>query len=166
MTRKWRTHRDRGRRTSPPRNAVAKPEETLAPIGHIERSGVIGKGDGVHSRLEFRETPDGHHLGFRLVIDADKAIPQVVAQGPIGNALFALGDPEKLLGTKVDVEGDLFEVHFPGRRTYHRLYLTRIVSEDWVIPANVEAASVPLFDDPAEEEAVMAGMDKAERKAS
>ena len=147
---------ERGRRSAPPQNDVAKPEETLTPIGAITRTGVIGKGDGLHSRLEFRETPDGHHLGFRLVIDANRHIPQIVAQGAIGDALHALGDPEALLGMKVDVEGDLFEVHFPGRRSYHRLYLTRIASADWVIPAGApveEAESEPLFS--PEEDAVI-----------
>ena len=154
---------ERGRRAAPPQNDVAKQEETLAPIGPIARTGVIGKGEGVHSRLEFKQTPDGYHLGFRLLVAGKTGTPQVVAQGPIGAALYALGDPEKLLGMQVDVEGDLFEVHFPGRKSYHRLYLTRIASAEWVIPPDelpeVESLSMGL--DAEDEQAVGEAMDAA-----
>jgi hypothetical protein len=104
-------------------------EEELRSVGPLERTGKIAKGDGRHSNLEARETPDGHHIGFRLAIAGDKAIPQVVLTGALGSGLTAWapkGDTLNLVGVEITVEGELFEVHFPGRRMYHRLVASRI----------------------------------------
>jgi hypothetical protein len=145
--------------------------ETLRPIGEITREGAIGKGDGLHSRLEARQTPNGHHIGWRLELGDGKAIPQVYADGPVATALLmAYGnDPERLFGLHITVTGDLYEVHKPGRRMYHRLHATRIVTDEVIIPAPApagtdgfedvdallrEAATVPLFPDEAEQAAI------------
>jgi hypothetical protein len=122
--------------------------ETLDLLGDLTRTGTIAKGTGRRSDLEARMTPDGWHIGFRLEISDDKAIPQVVAEGSIGSELYASvdGDPSSLLGDRVTVTGRLYQVSVPGRRKYHRLIASKLVSEDWEIPAppDLGAASMPL----------------------
>lgn len=112
-------------------------DEILTSIGSITRSGAIAKGDGLRSDLQARLQPDGYLIGFRLDVGDGKAIPQVVAQGPIGAALWAAvgGDTASLHGIRATVEGDLVEVQPAGRRRFHRLMLTRIETEEWTLPA-------------------------------
>ncbi len=145
----------RGQRTQrPPADALPPGEETLAPKGTITRTGTVTRGSGRHSDLTAHETPDGHHIGFRLEIDGERSIPQVVVQGPLGRELLdAIGSVDALAGMLVDVTGDLFEVRYPGRRATHRLIATRVVSANWDLPSGkvAEASSVPMFD--AEREA-------------
>jgi hypothetical protein len=117
-----------------------KAEETVNLIGDIDRRGTVRKGDGRHSDLQFRETPDGHAVGFRLEVGKDASIPQVFADGAIGRALFlAVGeDVSKFVGTHVHVWGRLYQVRQPGRRAIYRLLLSRIKTDEWIIPAEPE----------------------------
>ena len=143
--------------------------ETLRPIGEITREGAIGKGDGLHSRLEVRQTPNGHQVGWRMELGDNKAIPQVYADGPLATALLmAYGmDTERLFGLPITVTGDLYEVHFPGRRMYHRLHVTRITTPDIILPAPAEAASVGMFDEPDEaEKAAILAAERAEAEGT
>ena len=131
--------------------------EMLSLLGDLTRTGSIAKGQGRRSDLEARMTPDGWHIGFRLEIADDKAIPQVVAEGPIGSDLYRIcdGDASSLLGDRVSVTGRLYEVRVPGRRMYHRLMVTKIEADGWEIPLPHEpdeAPSVPMFDAEAERE--------------
>jgi hypothetical protein len=126
---------------------LADRDEELTSLGHIHRSGAIARGDGLRSDLNPRLQADGYLIGFRLEIGDRKAIPQVVAQGPIGAALYAAcgGNTDRLHGIQVSVDGELFEVQQPGRKKFHRLLLEAIKSSDWTIPAPE--------DEPTQEEA-------------
>jgi hypothetical protein len=113
-------------------------DETLTPLGHITRSGVIAKGEGLRSDLMGRLQADGGYIvGFLLEVGDGKPKPQCVASGDLGSALYALtnGDTQSLNATPVTVEGDLFEVQQPGRRKMYRLMLDRIAGPDWAFPA-------------------------------
>jgi hypothetical protein len=148
-------------------------DERLTLIGDITRSGRIAKGDGRHSNLDAKEMPDGHHIGFRLQINKDTAIPQVCAEGAIGQALFLVAGEagtKSLVGLSVKVAGLLYEVRQSQRRPTHRLILSRIETDDWTIPADpepteaepVEAPSEELFKlDPEEAAMVGAGLPDA-----
>jgi hypothetical protein len=143
-------------------------EETLTLLGAISRSGKIAKGDGRHSNLEAHETPDGHHIGFRLVTGKDAAVPQVCVEGELGRALFlAVGEagPASLVGKHAKVTGKLYEVRVPQRRPTHRLIAESVETDDWTIPADpepVEAPSEELFKlDPEEAALVGAGLPDA-----
>jgi hypothetical protein len=130
----------------PPTDAAG---ETLRPLGPITREGAVAKGAGRHSDLEWRETPDGsHRTGFLLEVGDGKARPQVILEGELGSAIFSTG--ENLLGVKVTVEGELFEVHVPKRKTIYRIHATRLHSPDWTIPADV-AHQTPVEPEPPQE---------------
>lgn len=151
--------------------AATKGEETLELVGDINRSGTVKKGDGRHSNLEVHETPDGHHIGFRLEVASESAIPQVCAEGAIGRALFmAIGeDTSKFVGKRAHVWGRLYQVKQSGRRPVYRLILTKIKTDEFVIPAEepeqpVDAPSIapgqealPLDKLDPEERALIAG---------
>lgn len=111
-------------------------EETVTPLGQITRTGVIGKGDGLRSDLQPRLQVDGYLIGFLLEVGDGKPRPQVVAQGPLGKALFDAtdGNPESLNGRRVTIEGELSEVQRAGRRKLWRISLTRIVTDEWRLP--------------------------------
>ncbi len=136
-----------------------KSGETLRPMGDIEREGALAKGSGRNSDAEWRETPTGHQIGFLLEVGDGKAKPQVVIAGPLADALFLTG--EALLGQKVTVSGDLFEVHTPNRKPIYRIVATRLATPDWILPADpahqtpVEPEPEPL---PAEAEAELAAL--------
>jgi hypothetical protein len=55
-----------------------------------------------------------------------------VASGVLGTAVLM---NEPLLGQTVEVTGELFEVRYPGRTTYHRLLAQTIVGDGWIVPA-------------------------------
>ena len=111
--------------------------ETLTSLGVITRQGAIARGSGRHSALESRETPDGHHLGFRLEMGDGKHIPQVVVEGPLATALLTFYgmDPDKLHGLPVTVTGEVFEVRAEKRRAVHRMFVTAIETPDVTLPA-------------------------------
>jgi hypothetical protein len=104
----------------------------------------VAKGQGRHSDLDARQTPDGYHVGFRLEIAGDKAIPQVVVTGPLGASLVAkVGRPDNLMGDEVRVTGTLFEVRAPERRVTHRLVVDLLETPEWSIP-DVAVAPEPV----------------------
>lgn len=144
---------DRRKRSQSDRPVDPSGEE-LRSLGVITRAGAIGKGDGRHSRLEARQTPDGMHVGWRLELGDGKAIPQVYADGTLGHALlFAYGnDPERLFGEPVTVTGELFEVHQEGRRMYHRLHVAEIETPVVRIPPRDDETPDPI---PPEAEPVL-----------
>jgi hypothetical protein len=129
-------------------------QEMTTPIGVITRTGTVARGKGRRSNLELRRTQDGWHAGFRLELDNGKAIPQVVAQGEFGTALYhQVEDFESLLGDRVTVTGQLYEVHPPPPKgKYHRLILSRIEGEGWSVPAPQAVPDIGQDDDfdPAE----------------
>lgn len=116
-------------------------EETVSPMGQVERTGALAKGSGRNSDGEWRETPDGWHVGFLLEVGDGKARPQVVIGGAIGSAIHATG--EELVGVKVTVTGDVFEVRAPKRKAMYRIVVTKLATPDWTIPAD-ESPQTPL----------------------
>lgn len=152
-------------------------EERLELLGRLGKSGTVRKGGASAYKLEPRVTPDGYAIGFRLEIDGDRDIPQVLAEGQLGAALYFAteGHPERMLGKHAKVKGRLFNVRPAGRRAFYRLVLTEIEALDFTLPAPVpdpaesgdatpepaaEAESVPLFD-ADEDAAIDAAVEKA-----
>lgn len=131
--------------------------ETEELVGDLKRAGMVKNGEAAGYKLEPRQGPDGHVIGFRLEIDSEKAIPQVVVEGPAGEALYLATsmNPAALLNERVTVKGRLFAVKRPGRRLYHRLHVTEWETRDYSYPAEDEppadihlvGESAPLFDD-------------------
>ena len=117
--------------------AMADRDETKELVGEIARTGIVVRGDGLRSNLEPRQTPDGYMFGFRLHVGDGKAIPQVVAEGAFGAAVYEAlgGDVSTLLDQRVTVTGELYEIQPPGRRRYHRLVIASLATESWAIPA-------------------------------
>jgi hypothetical protein len=135
--------------------------ETLRSLGPIERTGAVAKGSGRHSDLEWRQTPDGYHIGFLLEVGDGKAKPQVSIEGPLAVALFAAMNGTPMLGVKVTVRGELWEIKAPQRRTFYRIVVKDpetdwVETPDWRIPAVVEAVTAPLFPDEDEAAAILA----------
>lgn len=138
--------------------------ETLTSLGIHTRVGAVAKGSGRHSSLESRQTPEGHHVGFRLELGDGKVLPQVVVEGPLATALLTYYgmDPDKLFGLPVTVTGEVFEVKAEKRKAIHRMYVTWIETPDVALPASdtseppageetrPEAASAELPWDPEE----------------
>lgn len=125
--------------------------ETLRPLGAIERTGAIAKGSGRHSDLEWRQTPDGYHIGFLLEVGDGKAKPQVSIEGPLAVSLFAATSGGPLLGMKVTVKGELWEIKAPNRRTFYRIVATAIESDDWIIPPRDDAQAGADMGEPKDE---------------
>lgn len=119
-------------------------------LGNIQKSGTIAKGGAEQYQAEWRETPDGHSVGFKLKLAGeDRDIPQVLVEGPIGQALFMATASSTLVGTKVTVKGALYNVRQKGRTSYYRLRIggkpTDFIETDEVrIPALEEPETVPL----------------------
>lgn len=158
-----------------PANAANERPELL---GNIAKSGKVAKGTAEGYKLEWREGPDGHAIGFRVDIEGqdERSIPQVLVKGTIGEALYLAtgGDPKALLGKRISFKGKLYGIHQPPpRQTYFRLIIGEYPDSDFIetpdvrIPAldvapapttatetpeeQPEAASVPLFElDPDE----------------
>lgn len=134
--------------------------EQLRSLGPVERTGAIAKGTRRHSDLEWRQTPDGYHIGFLLEVGDGKAKPQVSIGGPLAVSLFAAVGKEPLLGLKVTVKGEVFEVSEPKRRTFYRIIAESIQTDEWIIPSPVEAPTEPLglVEATPEEEAEIAAL--------
>lgn len=115
-----------------------RPEPTLVPLGRETHTGKVTKGGasepGVNDLL-YTEAAHGHRIGFRLDLGGGKALPQVICDGAIGEALFVTVPVEELLDATVTVEGEAYRVETPGRRAYRRLMVTRITGPDFAIPA-------------------------------
>lgn len=134
----------------PERSAPAAPQAPAGPeteelLGTLTKAGTVKPGGAAGYKLEARQTPDGYALGFRLEVDGDRAIPQVLIEGPLAaDVLDACeGKPEMLAGKWAKVRGRLFNVSAPGRGGYYRLRVQSIETKEWKLPA--EAASEPLF---------------------
>jgi hypothetical protein len=140
--------------------------ETEELVGDIKRAGTVRPGSANGYKLEPRQGPNGHVIGFRLEIDGDKAIPQVVVEGPPGEALFLATsqNPETLAGHHISVKGRLYHVKRPGKASYYRLHVSEWATTDYKFPAEdepalpeppddvpliAEAPTAPLFDDVA-----------------
>jgi hypothetical protein len=108
---------------------------------------------------EYRESPDGYSIGFKLGRNGDKDIPQCLIVGDIATALRTADPGASFMGGSVHVKGRLYAVKTPGRTTYNRLIVGEadghfIETSEWRIPAEpVEAESAPLFD--ADEDAAI-----------
>lgn len=134
-------------------------EETLTPLGHVTREGVIERGEGVRSDLMPRPQPDGTDaVGFLLNTGGNQR-PQVWALGAIGSWLVdaAEGDTGDLLKARVTVSGELFEVQVPGRKKTYRLIVDAISGPFGTFPpaqpeGPTEAESEPLFSPEAQAE--------------
>jgi hypothetical protein len=139
----------------------AKYEETEELLGRITKAGTVKRGTASTYKLEARQTPDGYAVGFRLEVDGDRAIPQVLCEGEVGHALvLAYDDVAELLGRRVTVKGRLYGVKAPGRSTYTRLRVQEIQTPDMAYPAAEVPGQEPLFSE-AEEKAIAEAVDKA-----
>lgn len=135
--------------------------ETEVMLGRITKAGTVKRGTAEMYKLEARQTPDGYAVGFRLEVDGDRAIPQVLCEGDVGHALvLAYDDVAELLGRRVTVKGRLYGVKAPGRSTYTRLRVQEIVTPDMAYPAPVAEGQEPMFSE-AEEKDIAAAVDKA-----
>lgn len=125
--------------------------ETLDLLGRVDVKGKAVAGGSEQYKGDWRQTPDGLAVGFRLVRGDDKDIPQVLIVGPIADAL-AVGDPN-LLGKSLHVKGRLYNVTQPGRTTYNRLVIGEAdghfvdTGEIRIPPETTEAPTEPLFDE-------------------
>jgi len=118
--------------------------ETLELLGRIQKSGVAMAGGAAGYKGEWRETPDGHAIGFRLQLP-DRDIPQVLIVGSIAEALY-VGQPV-VVGEQVTVKGHLFNVKQPNRKAYYRLIVGER-PEDFIETADLR---VPPLSDPEQE---------------
>ena len=118
--------------------------ETLELLGRIQKSGVAMAGGATGYKGEWRETPDGHAIGFRLQLP-DRDIPQVLIVGSIAEALY-VGQPV-IVGEQVTVKGHLFNVKQPNRKAYYRLIVGER-PEDFIETADLR---VPPLSDPEQE---------------
>ncbi len=135
-------------------------QESEEMMGRVKRRGIIRKGSAEGYKLEARQGPDGHVIGFRLEIDGDKNIPQCILEGPIGEAVWTFyeGKPEALVGKVGSVGGLLYNVKRadkPG--SWYRLHVDRFENDDLIFPAPTDTVSVPMFEpDEAEKAAILA----------
>ena len=124
--------------------------ETEELMGDYSGTGMVRLGEGDY-KLESREQPNGHAIGFRMEFKDDKAIPQVLVEGPAGEALYlACGlNPGVLRDTRIHVKGRLFSVKSNRRRqSWKRLRVSEWSNHEYTFPAKPdEALPPPLFDD-------------------
>jgi Rad52/22 family double-strand break repair protein len=114
--------------------------ESLEILGLKRIAGTVAKGGSDRYQCEFFQSPSGHVIGFRLERDGeDKAIPQVLVEGDLGEALFLAlgGDSAALLGQHVTVKGKLYNVRQEKRRGFYRLVCDGIETPEFVLPAVV-----------------------------
>lgn len=109
--------------------------------GPLEIAGAIFLNPSSGMDGEVRLDPTGKaRLGFALALDASRKIPQVVAEGPLAEALFLAigGNGRHLEGMPVTVSGEIFRVPWDkgGKpmRAFQRLMLARIETPDWTLP--------------------------------
>jgi len=138
--------------------------ETLELLGRIQKTGRVEKGGSDSYKAEWRETPDGHAIGFRLNIDGeDRAIPQVLITGAYGEALY-LGQPA-ILGERITVKGHLYNVKVPGRKGYYRLVIGEHPDSEFIetsqirVPAESIDPTGALFRDESEPIPVVEGQE-------
>lgn len=138
-----------GPRSTPPGPPDPGPKEEL--LGVLTKAGTVKPGGAEGYKLEARQSPDGMSLGFRLEVDGDRAIPQVLLEGQLAADVVDAtgGKPESLAGQWAKVRGQLFTVSQAGRTTFYRLRVSSIETREWALPApepTPEAPSQPLFD--------------------
>jgi hypothetical protein len=145
-----------------PEATETKGGETLELLGTLQKAGTVGKGSGKY-QLEWRESPEGAAIGFRLKLP-EKDIPQVLVVGELGTMLqLAHPDGASLDGHHVTVKGRLYAVRQTGRRTYNRLVIGErpdthfIETPEARIPALIEAESVPMLPLDEDEKAAVGG---------
>jgi hypothetical protein len=118
--------------------------ETEELIGRVRRRGIIRKGDSERYKLDGRLHPEGHAIGFRLEVGAEKHIPQCLVAGPLGEALWkATGEKlAVLLGIPTTVAGILYYVKSNRGHSWYRLHVDRIETTinglDVILPADLE----------------------------
>ena len=137
-------------RTAAPTDAYRETEELL---GDYAGTGIVKLGEGGY-KLESHEQPNGHAIGFRMEFKDDKAIPQVLVEGPAGEALYLAVsmNPGVLRDTRLHVKGRLFSVKSNRRRqSWKRLRVLEWSNSEYAFPAAddspTEAPTVELFDD-------------------
>jgi hypothetical protein len=121
--------------TRPP--VTAPDVETEDLMGDFAANGMVRNGSAAGYKLEPRQGPTGHVIGFRMEFKDEKSIPQVVVEGPAGETLFLAtsGNPAALLDTRLHVKGRLFNVRKPGRQGYKRLRVSEWENADYSFPA-------------------------------
>lgn len=155
--------RDRAPKSDQPDAAVDESGEQELLTGRVTRRGTIRKGGPDAYKLVPRQTPEGYAIGFRLDIDKEKAIPQVLIEGEIGAALLLrYPDPLELLGTAATVSGILYNVR--GRQgSWYRLHVDRFENADIILPAATGGTAGPSTTEaagPADEPPVPAAIDE------
>jgi hypothetical protein len=90
-------------------------------LGRVEVTGKATKGGSTAYQGDWRETPSGHAIGFKLSRPGDKDIPQVLLVGEVGAGLFLADPGATFMGQSVTVKGRLYAVKTPGRTTFNRL---------------------------------------------
>jgi hypothetical protein len=139
-------------------------QETEELIGRKRARGIIRKGSANGYKLEARQGPDGHVIGFRLEIKADSHIPQCAVEGPLGEALFKATDqkPTVLAGIPSTVTGILYYVKTnredpeTGRAiSWYRLHVDRIETTinglDVILPADGVTPDEPALPEPPDD---------------
>ena len=130
-------------------------QETEDLLGDYAGAGMIRLGENDGYKLESRDGPTGHIVGFRMEFKDDKAIPQVIVEGPAGEALYLAAGMNVgvLRDTRLHVKGRLFSVKSNRRRqSWKRLRVVEWSNRDYMFPAAgnpaaIEAETAPLFDD-------------------
>jgi hypothetical protein len=84
-------------------------QETEELIGRKRVRGIVRKGSADGYKLDARQGPDGHVIGFRLEVGPEKHVPQCVVAGALGEALFAAtgAKPAVLAGVPTTIAGIL-----------------------------------------------------------
>ena len=144
----------------PPREdpATNEPEPSPVPyseheemMGRVSRRGMVRKGTAEGFKLEGRIGPEGHVIGFRLEVGAEKHIPQCIVDGPLGEALWLATSekPETLAGKSATVAGLLYHVK-TDRGSWYRLHVDRFENADWILPADPDEPVLPAPPDDIE----------------
>jgi len=135
--------------------------ETEELLGDYSGAGMVRLGAGDGYKLESRDGPNGHVIGFRMEFKDDKAIPQVIVEGSAGEALYLASgmNAGTLRDTRLRVKGRLFSVKSNrARQSWKRLRVSEWANHDYTFPADpadaplpepteAEAETVPLFDE-------------------
>lgn len=134
---------------TPERLAPTKEEDERPELlGNFAKSGKVAKGTAEAYKLEWREGPDGHAIGFRVDIEGpdERSVPQVLVTGIIGEALYLAtgGDPKALLGKRISFKGKLYGIHQPPpRKTYFRLIIGEHPDAEYIETPDVRIPALP-----------------------
>jgi hypothetical protein len=124
--------------------------ETEELLGDYSGSGMVRLGGGEGYKLEARDGPTGHVIGFRMEFKDDKAIPQVIVEGPAGEALYLATsmNPGAIRDTRLFVKGRLSSVKSNRQRqSWKRLRVVEWSNNEFTYPAPDE----PKLPEPPEE---------------